>query len=316
MFKILCMSKVSVIVPVHNTVEYIEACVHSLRQQTLDDIEIILVENASDDGSLERCHELALADKRIKVIHSDIGDLSHARNLGIEHASSEYIAFVDSDDTVAKEMYQVLLGIAEEHDLDIVYSNVVKIYDSSPPKYTYTEDGTITVMTPKEMLMRNFMHKINTNACSMLVRRSLFQNLRFPEFMYFEDRAFTFRLIAASSRTGYINKSFYNYYQRQGSIIHLRNWKMYYDYADSDRIRLQFINSSDMFSHEEKLKLSEKSADSLIRKIRHLYVMAKSESQKEQLREMIHSMSYIPSECRLPLKARVIRKFIKMYSQK
>jgi hypothetical protein len=91
---------------------------------------------------------------------------------------------------------------------------------------------------------------------------------------------------------------------------------MYYDYADSDRIRLQFINSSDMFSHEEKLKLSEKSADSLIRKIRHLYVMAKSESQKEQLREMIHSMSYIPSECRLPLKARIIRKFIKMYSQK
>jgi glycosyltransferase involved in cell wall biosynthesis len=102
------MSKVSVIVPVHNTVKYIDTCVRSLRQQTLKDIEIILVENASDDGSLERCHELASADERIKVIHSDIGDLSHARNLGIECATSEYVAFVDSDDTVAGDMYQVL----------------------------------------------------------------------------------------------------------------------------------------------------------------------------------------------------------------
>ena len=308
--------KVSVIIPVYNLANYIENTVASLLAQTYQNIEIILVENASSDGSLERCRELALADKRIKVLHSDIGDLSHARNLGIECASSEYVAFVDSDDTVAEDMYQVLLGIAEEHDLDIVYSNVVKVYDNCPPKYTYSEDGTITIMTPKEMLMRNFMHKINTNACSMLVKRSLFQNLRFPEFMYFEDRAFTFRLIAAASRTGYINKSFYNYYQRPGSIIHLRNWKMYYDYADSDRIRLKFINSSDMFSDEEKLKLSEKSADSLIRKIRHLYFMAKSESQKEQLREMIQSMSCIPPECHLPLKARIIRMFIKKYSHK
>lgn len=307
------MNKVSVIVPVHNTERYLAACVASLQSQTLKDIEIILVENASADNSLTLCRQLAESDKRIKVIHLDTGDLSYARNHGLDEATSEFVAFVDSDDTVSADMYQTLLNIAEEHELDIVYSNVVKIYDDRPPKYTYSEDGTITIMTPKEMLIRNFTHQINTNACSMLVRRSLFSELRFPEFMYFEDRAFTFRLIAEASRVGYINKAFYHYYQRTGSIIHLRNWKMYYDYAESDRIRLEFIRDSNMFTTEEKVKLSEKSADSLLRKLRHLRSLAKTQQQREKLRDMAGNISLIPQGCRLPMKARIIRRIMKTF---
>ena len=307
------MSRVSVIVPVHNTARYLAACVASLQRQTLQDIEIILVENASTDDSLSLCNKLAETDDRIKAIHLDVGDLSYARNRGIELASSEYVAFVDSDDTVAPEMYETLLAAAEEHALDIIYSNVVKIYDERPPKYIYSEDGSLTVMTPKDMLMRNFMQQINTNACSMLVRRTLFDSLKFPEFMYFEDRAFTFRLIAASSRTGYINKAFYNYYQRAGSIIHMRNWKMYYDYAESDRIRLEFIRDSRMFSDEEKLLISEKSADSLLRKLRHLRALAVTDEQKQSFSKMAENISLIPRGCRLPLKARIIRRFIKTF---
>ena len=307
------MSRVSVIVPVHNTARYLAACVASLQRQTLQDIEIILVENASTDDSLSLCNKLAETDDRIKAIHLDVGDLSYARNRGIELASSEYVAFVDSDDTVAPEMYETLLAAAEEHALDIIYSNVVKIYDERPPKYIYSEDGSLTVMTPKDMLMRNFMQQINTNACSMLVRRTLFDSLKFPEFMYFEDRAFTFRLIAASSRTGYINKAFYNYYQRAGSRIHMRNWKMYYDYAESDRIRLEFIRDSRMFSDEEKLLISEKSADSLLRKLRHLRALAVTDEQKQSFSKMAENVSLIPRGCRLPLKARIIRRFIKTF---
>lgn len=311
--KRLYMSKVSVIVPVHDTERYLAACVASLQSQTLEDIEIILVENASTDNSLALCRQLAETDERIKVLHLETGDLSYARNQGIDAATSEFVAFVDSDDTVSADMYQTLLNIADEHELDIVYSNVVKIYDDRPPKYTYSEDGTVTIMTPKEMLVRNFMHQINTNACSMLVRRSLFSGLRFPEFMYFEDRAFTFRLIAEASRVGYINKAFYHYYQRSGSIIHLRNWKMYYDYAESDRIRLEFIRDSDMFTTEEKVRLSEKSADSLLRKLRHLHSLAKTHQQKEKLRDMAGNISLIPQGCHLPVKARIIRRIMKTF---
>lgn len=307
------MSRISIIVPVHNTEQYLESTVRSLLAQTLKDIEIILVENGSTDNSLALCHEVAKSDERIKVMHLERGDLSYARNSGLTLAASEYVAFVDSDDTVRSEMYETLLGIAEEHDLDIVYSNMMKVYDNRPPKYIYQEDESVSVLTPKEMLMKNFTHKINVNACTMIARRKLFDDLKFPEGMYFEDRAFTFRLINAAAKVGYINKAFYHYYQRSGSIVHKRNWKMYYDFAESDRMRLTFIRDSELFTPEEKLKVAEKSADSLLRKLRHLRSKAKTPEQKTQFRAMAQNISLIPEDCYLPMKARVIRRFIRMF---
>lgn len=307
------MSKVSVIVPVHNTAKYLEKCVASLKEQTLKDIEIILVENASTDNSLELCHSIAATDSRIKVMHLEKGDLSHARNNGLTIAESKYVAFMDSDDTVEPEMYETLLNIAQKDDLDIVYSNIMKVYDNRPPKYIYTEDGTVSVMTAKEMLVKNFTHQINVNACTMIAKKSLFDGLKFPEDMYFEDRAFTFRLINEATKVGYINKAFYHYYQREGSIIHLRNWKMYYDFAESDRMRLDFILNSDRFTYEEKVRLSEKSADSILRKLRHLHLKAKTPEQKKQFRAMAKNINMIPQGCKLPLKARFIRRFIKTF---
>ena len=307
------MSKVSIIVPVHNTEKYLENTVRSLLAQTLKDIEIILVENGSTDGSLALCHEVAKTDERIKVMHLDKGDLSYARNNGLTLATSEYVAFVDSDDTVKPEMYETLLGIAQEHDLDLVYSNIMKVYDNRPPKYIYTEDEKVLVMTPKEMLIKNFTHKINVNACTMIARKSLFDNLKFPEDMYFEDRAFTFRLINATNKVGYINEAFYHYYQRSGSIVHLKNWKMYYDFAESDRMRLEFIRDSKLFTDEEKLLVARKSSESLLRKLRHLHAKAKTKDQKKQFRAMAKNIHLIPENCELPLKARIIRRILKMF---
>lgn len=307
------MSRVSIIVPVHNTEKYLEATVRSLLAQTLEDIEIILVENGSTDGSLALCHEVAKSDERIKVMHLERGDLSYARNNGLTLATSEYVAFVDSDDTVKPEMYETLLGIAQENDLDIVYSNIMKVYDNRPPKYIYMEDESVSVMTPKEMLVKNFTHKINVNACTMIARRSLFDDLKFPEGMYFEDRAFTFRLINAASKVGYINKAFYHYYQRSGSIVHKKNWKMYYDFAESDRMRLEFIRDSHLFTPEEKLIVSQKSSESILRKLRHLQAKARTAEQKMQFREMVKNISLIPENCYLPMKARIIRRILKSF---
>lgn len=246
-------------------------------------------------------------------MHLEKGDLSYARNNGLTLATSEYVAFVDSDDTVKPEMYETLLGIAQEHNLDLVYSNIMKVYDNRPPKYIYTEDEKVLVMTPKEMLIKNFTHKINVNACTMIARKHLFDNLKFPEDMYFEDRAFTFRLINATSKVGYINKAFYHYYQRSGSIVHLKNWKMYYDFAESDRMRLEFIRDSKLFTDEEKLLVSRKSSESLLRKLRHLHAKARTAEQKKQFREMAKNIYLIPENCVLPMKARIIRRILKMF---
>ena len=104
------MPKVSIIVPVHNTEPYLEKCVKSLMIQTLEDIEIILVENASTDGSLALCYKLAEADERIKVLSLERGDVSAARNTGIQHLW-HLCSFFDSDDYVAPNMYEELYNL-------------------------------------------------------------------------------------------------------------------------------------------------------------------------------------------------------------
>ena len=103
------MCKVSIIVPVHNTEQYLPTTVESLLAQTYKNIEIILVENASTDGSLALCHALADKYDRIKVIHTDIAGPANARNMGIDAATGEYIGFVDSDDTVDPDMYEKMI---------------------------------------------------------------------------------------------------------------------------------------------------------------------------------------------------------------
>ena len=97
--------KVSIIVPVHNTEKYLRQCVGSLLSQTLDDIEVVLVENGSEDGSPDICRELSSEDPRVRYVTLEKGDLSTARNEGVRAAAGEYVGFVDSDDLVSPEMY-------------------------------------------------------------------------------------------------------------------------------------------------------------------------------------------------------------------
>lgn len=310
------MSKVSVIVPVHDSQKYIETCVNSLLDQTLKDIEIILVENGSSDGSLAECNRVAALDERIRVIHLDKGDVSLARNVGAQEAKGEYIGFVDSDDTVEADMYEVLYGISKENDLDVMYSNSVRIYDDRPPKYKHSESGEILILGVKEALALNFKQVINSSVCTMIARKELFDDIKFPEDMRFEDRATAYRLINASRKVGYIRKSFYRYYQHSDSFIHRPDWKYYYDYAEVDRRRMQFLNESGMFTEEEIRELAQTPADYYIRKLRHLRRLAKTELQKQKTQELVDGLSVIPEGCKLPLKARIIRQIARLIYRK
>ena len=176
------MTKVSVIIPVHNTSKYIDKCLKTVLNQTLSDIEIILVENASTDNSLAICQEYSKQDSRIKIMHLDVGDLSYARNKGVAIATGEYVAFLDSDDYVSLEMYEDHYKFAIENDLDLVYSNHKRVYDDKEPRYAYPETGEYKVMTPKEMLILNFSDNIPVNACTVIFKRTFFDTMKFPEF--------------------------------------------------------------------------------------------------------------------------------------
>lgn len=307
------MSKVSVIVPVHNTEGYLEKCVESLQNQTLQDIEIILVENASTDGSLALCEELAAKDGRIKYIHSDIGDLAAARNLGLTLATSEYVAFVDSDDTVDVNMYEALYTKAIEHDLDSVYSSYVKVFDNRSERHLYVEDGEFFQCDTRQMLTSHYLQKFPTSACTMIARRRLFDNIKFPEFQYYEDRATTFRLLAACARAGFLNKAFYHYYQRGNSIVYTRTWKHYYDYCHSEGERLKFLYETELFDQNEKGRLAKLSATWLLRKLRHLRKHSLTPQQKEGFRQMKEYISYIPQQCSLSFKMKVYKRFFNMF---
>ena len=310
------MSKVSVVVPVHNAKKYLEDCVRSLARQTLKDIEIILVENGSSDESLEECNRLAASDTRIRVIHLDKGDVSLARNVGAEIASGEYVGFVDSDDTVEENMYEVLYKISTENNLDVMYSNSVRIYPDRPPKYRHSESGEILILDVKEALALNFKQVINSSVCTMIARKELFEEIKFPEDMRFEDRATAYRLIYASKKVGYIRKSFYKYYQHSDSFIHKPDWKYYYDYAEVDRRRMLFLKESGLFSPEEIRELAKKPADYYIRKLRHLRRLAKTEEQKQKTLEIVDGLSVIPEGCELPLKTKIIRLIAKLIYRK
>lgn len=309
------MTKVSVIVPVHNTEKYLRNCVESIQAQTLKDIEIILVENASTDGSLELCKHLADQDERISYIHSDIGDLAAARNLGLTKVKSEYVAFVDSDDTVDPEMYETLYNAALEHNLDIIYSSYVKVFDDRPSRYLYEVDGELTICDSIQMLRSHYLQKFPTSACTMLIKKNLFNQISFPEFQYYEDRATTYKLIAACSRAGYINRAFYRYHQRKGSIVFTRTWKHYYDYCLAEGKRLKHLYDSELYSDMEKGEMARLSSAWLVRRLRHLRKHSKTTEQKEGFREMMTYMRYIPENCRLSMKIQIYKRFLTLFSR-
>lgn len=121
------MPKVSIVVPVYKVEKYLVRCVCSLQNQTLRDIEIILVDDGSPDSCPEMCDDLAAQDSRIRVIHKENGGLSSARNAGLKAAAGKYVGFVDSDDDVELDMYERMLSVIESENVDFVMSDYLRI---------------------------------------------------------------------------------------------------------------------------------------------------------------------------------------------
>lgn len=274
----ILMSKVSVIVPVHNVAKYLRKCVESIAQQTLTDIEIILIENMSTDSSYEICLELANNDKRIKVIKLDRGGISYVRNKGVEAASSPYIAFVDGDDIIAPEMYNEMLAHAEANDLDLVTCHLLKRYEYRSDRLVYKSDGTSAALSSDEFLKRCFENRIPNSVCTLLCRKDLFKNIEFPEGVYFEDVATIWRLIKASRRCGHINKAFYIYLRHPGSIVHTMNFQKAENHARADRAKLTYISQN--YSDDEILHLGMPSALVLFKMIFKMIKMAQTDEEK------------------------------------
>lgn len=275
------MHKISIIVPVHNAEKYLRTSVASLQEQTYQDLEIVLVENASSDGSLALCHEIASEDSRIKVISLAMGDPSLARNEGIMASSGEFIGFIDSDDTVEPDMYEQMLNIAVQESLDIIFCDFVKKYDYHTDRYVFRNDGKVTIESPKELLKKSFRDEIPQSACTLLCRRKLFEKVSFPVGRYYEDTATTWRLILASRSAGHIARPFYHYYRHGGSIVHTASFKIHYGHVLADMERIDFINCNPEYSNEEKLELGAKPLALFYRHFRKMVTLAETDEEKQ-----------------------------------
>ncbi|HEU4913846.1 MAG TPA: glycosyltransferase [Candidatus Saccharimonadales bacterium] len=210
---------VSIIVPIYNTVGYIEACLESIFSQTFGDYELILVDDGSDDGSGDYCDEIVRLHENVRVIHTENLGVSSARNTGITHANGQYICFVDSDDYLEPNFVEKLIAVARSQDADIVSCGFSKIYQQGNREHLLCKEGTYeNEGAVKRLLLSTELAEVVI--WNKLYRHNLFteNRIRFPEDKrYSEDVAINFELYTAARRTVFIKDLLYNYVQRESA---------------------------------------------------------------------------------------------------
>ena len=209
---------VSIIVPVYNVAQYLDRCLNSLVQQSHRNLEILLVDDGSTDGSGDLCDRWQSRDPRIRVFHKPNGGLSDARNHGLERACGEYICFVDSDDWCDLRFVEMLLRQLLETGSDLAECGCLRT-DGHVPDTTHISPEC-RVYEGRDCFLRFLSEDFSVSVCNKLYRRSLLENLPFRRGVYHEDEFWTYRVFSRAQRVCRLNYTGYFYYQRPGSIVH------------------------------------------------------------------------------------------------
>jgi glycosyltransferase involved in cell wall biosynthesis len=236
---------VSVIVPVYNVKAYLSRCVESLLNQTYSEIEIILVDDGSTDGSGDLCDEYGQhPSNKIKVIHKTNGGLSDARNTGIKIARGSAICVVDSDDFVAKTFIQTMVSDMVSYDANIACVEYMLFSEDTELSETEDTDGHIEVYdniaAVKKLLSDN---PYGNYAWNKLYKRELFAEIKYPLGRKMEDLGTTYRLMEQSQRVVYDSRKLYYYFQRADSIVHKPDMKFYVDKLELSIERYSYLKS-------------------------------------------------------------------------
>ena len=179
--------KISVIVPVYNVENYLEKCLNSLVNQTLEEIEILVINDGSTDDSQKIIDEFQKKfPQKIKAFSKENGGLSDARNFGIDRATGEFLAFVDSDDSVSEVMMEEMYHLAIKNKAELVICNLQKVDENGKVTQKLTQ---IPNLSEKIDLEKNFsvFSDISYFACNKIFKRELFEGKRFQKGMHFED---------------------------------------------------------------------------------------------------------------------------------
>lgn len=237
---------ISVIVPVYNVEKYIRRCVESITSQSYNNLEILLINDASPDDCPQICDELAKQDDRIRVIHlSKNQGLSVARNTGIAESSGEYLAFIDSDDYVLPDYIARLYGLLKKYSAEISITGYIKEYATSGKRERKKNDDPYTLIMGRHEAMETFLYQRHfiTSAWGRMFHRSLFGDIEFPPGRLHEDVCVMYKLLDKTSCVVYRSTKDYVYLQRPNSIVYTKQRERERDsFEFSEEMRI-FIES-------------------------------------------------------------------------
>lgn len=248
------MDKISIIVPVFNVEKYLSKCIESLVKQTYKNIEILLINDGSQDNSLNICKEWEKKDGRIKVFSQRNQGLSEARNTGIKNAKGNYICFVDSDDLVLSDFIEILYYLIKKYGCEIAQVNFIEKTDDEIEKKINIEKQIFNekILRSRDMIkgLTTNDHKKNVIVCNKIYKKELFENLSFKNGKIYEDEFFTWKVFMKCKKIAVSDKILYVYRIRKNSIMNLQRKKISIknlDYLEALEERMEtFKNIRDM----------------------------------------------------------------------
>ena len=234
---------ISIIIPVYKVEKYLEKCIESVLQQTYTNLQIILVDDGSPDNCGKICDEYAKKDSRIEVIHKVNGGLSDARNVGISKARGRYIGFVDSDDYIKKDMYEILLNLLKEYDADV---SICNLYDVIYGKeYIRNKENGIQEYSRLDILKEVLLDKnIQSYAWNKLYKKELFDEIKYPIGKKYEDIGTTFYIFEKCNKIVVTSEPEYYYLKRSDSLVNNVTESTVFDYMELILQRYLYINDN------------------------------------------------------------------------
>lgn len=295
------MAKLSVIIPVYNVEKYLDTCVQSVVNQTLKDIEIILVDDESPDSCPQKCDKYAENDDRIKVVHKKNGGLGLARNSGLEIATGEYVTFLDSDDFVDLYTYEHLYDIAKKNVLDAIYYKFKRFTDAKEVTPTqpvndiaeYSNEGI------KELMLdiiasepsAKVDHKIQCSSCTAMYKMDIIKtnNVRFhsERELISEDLIFNLDFLMNANKIAFNNGEYYHYRYNPFSLTstirrdRIEKNLVLYDFIENNLLRWKIEKGGQERNNRLFIGNSRSS-------IKHM-LKSKAESKDKWLKEILNN---------------------------
>lgn len=277
------MIKISVIIPTYNREKYVKQCLESVLNQTLQDIEIIII----DDGSQDKTKKIISTynDKRIKYIFKNNTGIGDTRNNGIRLSSGEYITFIDIDDYIDENMLEKMYSKAKEENLDIVICNYIEINEESKKEKKY---NLLSFKNTTLKDMPSIINKTNLGPCNKIFKKELFNDLLFPTNLKYEDMSLVIKLYKKAKKIGKIDDylSYFTIHEKSETTIR-------------DELVFDIFKSLDIIRNTLKEKIYQEELETLIiSKLTNYNIQQKYQKDKKIAKKFINeSFNYLKKNC-------------------